>query len=127
MRLAMRRRFAFAVAVVIAIGPAARGADFAFYGRSGDAIEINLAALPGVAAGATFSGLNTSGMAGHTVLTSDALTAQPFASSGRWWVFPNPSLNTAPLGDINPSARGFQGVLSGSVLVNGLTKTFTVT
>jgi peptidoglycan hydrolase-like protein with peptidoglycan-binding domain len=106
---------------------AARAADFGFFGRSGDAIEINLPTLPGVAPGATFSGLNISGLAGHTVLTSDTLTGQSFASSGRFWVFPNPARNTPALGDVNAGARGFQGTLTGSLLVNGAPKNFSVT
>jgi peptidoglycan hydrolase-like protein with peptidoglycan-binding domain len=104
-----------------------RGADFAFYGRSGDAIELNFASLPGVAAGATFSGLNVSGFNGHTVLTSDDLTSQAFASAGRLWVFANPARNTAGLGDASPAIRGFQGTLSGSLAINGAVKTFSVT
>lgn len=101
--------------------------DFAFFGRSGDAIEINLAALPGIAAGSTFSGLDTSGFSGHTVLTSDALTGQAFSSTGRLWLFPNPARNTPALGDTNSSARGFQGILNGSLLVNGVQRSFRVT
>ena len=107
--------------------PIARAVDFGFFGRSGDAIEINLATLPGVAAGSTFANLDLAGFNGHTVLTSDLLASQPFASTGRFWVFPNPARNTAALGDVNASARGFQGTLAGSLLVNGETKTFNVT
>jgi hypothetical protein len=105
----------------------ALGADFNFFGRSGDAIEINLAALPGISPGSTFGGLSTSGFTGHTVLTSDALTGQAFATAGRLWVFANPARNTPALGDADPAARGFQGTLSGSLLVNGVEKTFSVT
>jgi len=105
----------------------ATAADFNFFGRSGDAIEINLGAIPGITPGSTFSALNISGFANHTVLTSDTLTAQPFSSSGRMWVFANPARDTAAEGDANTTARGFQGVLSGSVLVNGVSKTFSVT
>jgi peptidoglycan hydrolase-like protein with peptidoglycan-binding domain len=104
-----------------------RAADFNYFGRSGDAIEINLAALPGVGPGASFSGLNTTGFSGHTLLTSDALTAQSFATSGRLWVFANPARNTPALGDTDPTSRGFQGTLNGSLLVNGAEKTFSVT
>jgi hypothetical protein len=116
----------FAILAALA-APAVRAADFGFFGRSGDAIEINLAALPGVAAGSTFSSLDLAGFNGHTVLTSDLLASQPFESTGRFWVFPNPARNTAALGDVNASARGFQGPLAGSLLVNGETKTFNVT
>ena len=105
----------------------ARAADFGFFGRSGDAIEINLSTLPGVAPGSTFSGLNIAGFAGHALLTSDVLSGQPFETSGRMWAFANPARNTAALGDANASARGFQGTLSGSLLVNGEPKTFSVT
>lgn len=107
--------------------PAAQAADFGFFGRSGDAIEINLATLPGISTGSTFSALNLAGFNGHTVLTSDLLANQPFDSTGRFWIFPNPARNTAALGDVNASARGFQGTLSGSLLVNGVSKTFSVT
>jgi peptidoglycan hydrolase-like protein with peptidoglycan-binding domain len=108
--------------------PAAlQAADFGFFGRAGDGIEINLAALPGVAAGSTFSGLDLGGFSGHTVLTSDSLTAQAFSSSGRLWVFPNPARNTPASGDTDPLARGFQGTLSGSLLINGVQRTFSVT
>jgi peptidoglycan hydrolase-like protein with peptidoglycan-binding domain len=121
-------RITMAVTVLaLAAGSAAGAADFNFYGRSGDAIEINLSALPGVNPGSTFSGLNTSGFSGHTVLTSDMLTTQSFTSSGRLWVFANPAFNTPAAGDMDPDARGFQGVLSGSLLVNGAAKTFSVT
>ncbi|HEY2411847.1 MAG TPA: hypothetical protein VGI40_06380 [Pirellulaceae bacterium] len=102
-------------------------ADFNFFGRSGDAIDINLGAIPGIAAGSTFSSLNLAGFANHTVLTSDLLTAQPFASTGHLWVFANPARDTTAEGDTNTAARGFQGTLSGSVLVNGVSKTFSVT
>ncbi len=115
-------------AVVAAlIAPVAHAADFGFFGRSGDAIEINLAALPGVSGGSAFSNLNLAGFAGHSVLTSDLLANQPFESSGRFWVFPDPARNTSRLGDANGNARGFQGTLSGSLLVNGEPKTFSVT
>jgi peptidoglycan hydrolase-like protein with peptidoglycan-binding domain len=116
-----------AIALAALAASSASGADFGFFGRSGDAIEINMATLAGVAAGSTFSGLNLGGLAGHTVLTSDALVGQSFATSGRFWVIPNPARNTPGLGDVNASARGFQGVLSGSLLINGLPKTFSVT
>src|SRR6478735_2697754 len=89
-------------------------ADFNFFGRSGDAIEVNLGNIPGIAAGSTFSSLNTTGFANHTVLTSDLLTAQPFASTGHLWLFANPARDTAAEGDINTAARGFQGTLTGS-------------
>src|SRR5262245_56501579 len=127
----MKRSKLLAAAVCIAIVPwtarLALAADFNFYGRSGDAIEINLASIPGVAPSSTFSSLNIAGFANHTVLTSDTLTAQPFSSSGRLWVFANPARDTTAEGDTNTTARGFQGTLSGSVLVNGVTKTFSVT
>jgi hypothetical protein len=116
---------AFAI-MAQSIASFAMAADFNFYGRSGDAIEINFTAIPGVSAGATFSGLNTSGFSGHTVLTSDTLTGQTFASSGRLWVFANPARDTVAEGDANPAARGYEGSLSGSLLINGVTKTFSV-
>jgi peptidoglycan hydrolase-like protein with peptidoglycan-binding domain len=124
-------RVPLAIAVFIAasllFACAIPAADFNVFGRSGDAIEVNLGAIPGIGPGATFSSLNTTGFTNHTVLTSDLLTAQPFSTSGRLWVFANPARDTAAEGDINTAARGFQGTLSGSVLVNGVTKTFSVT
>lgn len=108
------------------IATSTRAADFNFFGRSGDAIEINLGAIPGAAAGSSFSNLNITGFANHTVLTSDTLTLQPFSSTGRLWVFPNPTLEGRGSGDTNAAARGFQGLLSGSVLVNGVSTTFSV-
>jgi hypothetical protein len=125
------RQFCTAAAAIVVLGQllpsAGIAAEFNFYGRSGDAIEINLAALPGIAAGATFGGLSLGGFAGHSVLLSDALLGQPFASAGRLWVFPNPARNTPATGDSNLAARGFQGTLNGSLLVNDETKTFSVT
>ncbi|HEY1068192.1 MAG TPA: peptidoglycan-binding domain-containing protein, partial [Pirellulales bacterium] len=123
----MPAKFHLLALVAALVTPAAHGADFGFFGRSGDAIEINLASLPGIAAGSTFSNLELAGFNGHTVLTRDLLANQPFDSTGRFWVFPNPARNTAALGDVNASARGFQGTLSGSLLVNGVSKTFSVT
>ena len=126
----MRRAFLTTIVITLLlreIGESAIAADFNFFGRSGDAIEINLGAIPGITAGSTFSSLNTTGFANHTVLTSDLLTAQPFSTSGRLWVFANPARDTTAEGDANTAARGFQGTLSGSVLVNGVSKTFSVT
>ncbi|MBL9163422.1 MAG: peptidoglycan-binding protein [Planctomycetaceae bacterium] len=120
------RPFVLLAALLATPAQAAHAADFGFFGRSGDAIEINFAALPGVAAGSAFSGLNLAGFTGHTVLASDLLANQPFESAGRFWVFPDPARNTRALGDSN-AARGFQGTLSGSLLVNGAAKTFSVT
>src|SRR3954447_13925786 len=111
----------------LAFAPRLPAADFNFFGRSGDAIELNLASIPGIAAGSTFSNLNLAGFSSHTVLTSDTLTAQPFSSSGRLWVFANPSMDTPRGSDLNPAARGFQGTLTGSLQVNGVAKTFSVT
>jgi peptidoglycan hydrolase-like protein with peptidoglycan-binding domain len=118
-----------AAIAVVALCSTARipAADFNFFGRSGDAIDINLGAIPGITAGSTFSSLNIAGFANHTVLTSDVLTAQPFTNTGHLWIFANPARDTAAEGDVNTAARGFQGILSGSVLVNGVSKTFSVT
>jgi hypothetical protein len=128
---AMKQSKLLAVAISIAIqlwtARLVPAADFNFFGRSGDAIEVNLASIPGVAPGSTFSSLNTTGFANHTVLTSDTLTAQPFSSSGRLWVFANPARDTTAEGDVNIAARGFQGTLSGSVQVNGISKIFSIT
>jgi hypothetical protein len=115
------------IALVLSAASLARAVDFGFFGRSGDAIEINLAGLPGVSPGSSFAALDLSGFAGHTVLTSDQLTSQSFADSGRFWVFPNPARNTPALGDANSRAPGFQGVLSGSLAINGEPRSFSVT
>src|SRR3954452_7136961 len=120
MKFAMRKILLVAATIVCLavfghnVAPAA---DFNFFGRSGDAIEVNLGSIPGIDPGSSFSSLNLTGFANHTVLTSDTLNAQPFASSGRLWVFANPARDTAGEGDVNTAARGFQGTLSGSVLV----------
>ncbi|MGL4513804.1 MAG: hypothetical protein ACRCT8_11995 [Lacipirellulaceae bacterium] len=122
-----QRPFLAAVAsLLITCATLAGAADFDLYGRSGDAIAIDLASLPGIAPGSTFGSpaLTTTG---HSLLTSDTLGGEAFASSGRLWVFPNPARNTAALGDANAAARGFQGVLAGSVLVNGAATSFAVT
>ncbi|QEG37603.1 peptidoglycan-binding domain-containing protein [Bythopirellula goksoeyrii] len=100
--------------------------DFEFYGRTGNGIELDFSSRLGVPGGASFSGLSLSGFGGHTVLTSSDLNQGNFASDGQLWVFANPARNTPGLGDTNPAARGFQGALTGSVLVNGEQKTFSV-
>jgi hypothetical protein len=60
-----KRLFITFAAVLVCLGTALPliAADFNLFGRSGDAIEINLASLPGVSARSTFSGFNTSGLA----------------------------------------------------------------
>lgn len=118
----MPNRFLLATVIALTTGFTGQAADFDFYGRSGDAIELDFGSLPGVPQGATFSGLNTGGFFTHTVQTSDALDQGNFASDGRLWVSANP--NT--FGDTS-AVRGFQGTLAGSVLVNGESKTFSVT
>lgn len=109
--------------LVTAVAGTSRAADFDFYGRSGDAIELDFGSLPGVPENTAFSGLNIGGFFTHTVQTSDALEQGNFASDGRLWVFANPKT----FGDTDAAARGFQGTLAGSVLVNGESKTFSVT
>ncbi|TWT46733.1 peptidoglycan-binding domain-containing protein [Botrimarina hoheduenensis] len=105
----------------------AGAADFEFYGRSGDAIELNFGALPGTPTGASYSTLTLGGsFTGHTTLTSTDLQQGAFASDGRLWVFADPARNTAPLGDTDPASRGFQGRLEGSLNVNGVPMTFAV-
>ena len=114
----------FAIAVLIPTCCVA--ATHEFYGRSGNAIEVDFGALPGVPAGASFTGLTLTGFGGHTVLTSSDLGQGTFSSDGRLWVFPNPARDTAGEGDVDPEARGFQGRLEGSFLVNGQEKAFAV-
>ena len=128
-KLSMQIRRWLMIAVWFAAAAACvsgRAADFDFYGRSGDAIALDFSQLPGVGAGATFGSLDLVGFGGHTVLTSDTLGGGEFTNSGKLWVFPNPARDIAALGDINPDARGFQGTLSGSVLVDGESRSFSV-
>ncbi len=115
-----------AVALVLVVCQLTRSAEFTFFGRSGDAIEVNFGALPGVAPGAVFGALNWLD-SGHTLLTSDVVTSQPFASSGRFWVFPDPARNSPALGDTDAASHGFQGTLAGSLAINGITTPFSVT
>lgn len=117
-----------AVVLVLVSAVGAKAADYEFYGRSGDLIEIDLGSLPGVLAGASFSGLSVGGFGSfHSGLTSSDLSQGTFSSDGRFWVLPNPSADTPGLGDVDPEARGFQGVIAGSVQVNGVLKSFEVT
>ncbi len=96
-----------------------QGGPHEFYGRSGNAIELDFGGLPAVSPGASFSGLSLDGFNGHTVLTSSDLSQGSFSTDGRLWVFPNPARDSPQLGDTDPDARGFQGRLQGSVLVDG--------
>lgn len=115
------------LAVIAAPSVPANAADFEFFGRSGNGIEVDFGALPGVSSGASFSNLTLGGFTGHTVLDSDQLGQGSFSSEGRLWVFADPSRNTAALGDLAPDERGFQGRLEGSVSIDGQPKTFAVT
>ncbi len=114
-----------ALSICLLAGPSF-GAGFTFYGRSGDGIEIDFGSLPGVSNGASFSGLSLTGFNGHTVLSSSTLDQGNFASDGRLWVFANPALDTPGQGDTDAAARGFQGRLAGSLLINGQPRTFDV-
>ena len=122
----MRRTDCLLALAVACLPCGAQAADFDFYGRSGDAIELDFGSLPGVPAGASFSGLNLGGFSTHVVRTSSQLSQGNFTTDGRLWVMPNPTQDTLGAGDINPNARGFQGRLEGSLLVNGVAKTFSV-
>lgn len=119
--------FKFACLAIALFGNNQTQAAHEFYGRSGNAIELDFSRIPGVSPNASFSGLALSGFAGHTVLTSSDLNQGNFASDGRLWVFPNPARSTPQLGDTNPEGRGFQGVLLGSVLADGQPLEFSVT
>lgn len=92
---------------------------YEFFGRSGNAIEVNFSKLPSTPAGAMFSDLDLSGFNGHTVLTSSDLGLGDFATDGRLWLFPNPARDRPELGDVDPEARGYQGTLEGTVLLGG--------
>lgn len=117
-----------AVVMVLVSAVGASAADYEFYGRSGDLIEIDLGSLPGVPAGAAFSNLSVGGFGNpHTGLTSSDLSQGTFSSNGRFWVLPNPTADTPGEGDTDPVARGFQGVIQGEVRVDGVLKSFEVT
>lgn len=120
-------RLLVAFFLLVATVSAVHAADFEFYGRSGDGIELDFGSLPGVPAGASFANLSIGGFFGHSVQTSTALGQGSFASDGRLWVFPNPAIDSASEGDTAPDVRGFQGRLEGSVRVNGVEKSFSVT
>ncbi len=125
----MRHTYAFyiLIAAVALLDMPCQAVDFDFYGRTGNGIEVDFSSRPGVPAGATFSGLSLSGFGSHTVLTSSNLNQGNFLNDGRLWVFADPARNTPALGDVDPAARGFQGTLQGSILINGQQKTFAVT
>lgn len=113
------------LAVVLAIPATACGADFYFAGRSGDAIEIDFTTKDSVSPGAVFSSLTPPNR--HTSLTTDTLTGQSFSSTGKFWFFPNNLLaDSSRGGDQNPDARGFQGTVTGSVLIDGVPKTYEI-
>jgi hypothetical protein len=81
-----------AIAIAMLTGFSAQGADFSYFGRSGDAIEVNFAGLPGVPAGATYSDLSlNAGFTSHTLLGS-TLTGIPFSTAGRFWTYANPTV-----------------------------------
>ena len=123
----MSRLKTFSVLALLGWIPSlALAADFEFYGRSGNSIALDFGAIPGVSPAANFSGLSLAGFAGHDVLTSSDLDQGNFSSDGRLWVFANPARDTPPLGDTSPDARGFQGRLEGSILIDGQPKTFAV-
>src|SRR4051812_11772221 len=102
----------FAAVLILALHATAPAADFNFFGRTGDAIDLNFGSLPGVT-GSTFSGLSTSGSSA-TFLTSDTLTVQSFTTTGHVWAFPSPIGGRAS-SDTNGNAQGFQGTLTGSL------------
>ncbi len=113
------------LAAVLGLPAVASGADFYFAGRSGDAIEIDFTTKSSVPSGAVFSSLSSP--LRHTTLTSDTLTGESFSSSGKFWFFPNNELaNSSRGGDQNPDARGYQGTVTGSLLINGVPKTYEI-
>ncbi len=101
-------------------------AEFDFYGRSGNAIEVDFSKLPGVSASASFTDISLSGFAGHTVLTSSDLAVGDFNDDGRLWLFANPARDTPALGDLDAAARGFQGSLEGAIKIDGQLRDFAV-
>ncbi|MEM1446275.1 MAG: hypothetical protein AAGF84_09485 [Planctomycetota bacterium] len=110
-------------AAALTLPASAYSADFTFFGRSGDGIELDFSAQPGVDALASFSNVRLNTVGRHTTLTSDTLTSAAFASSGQAWVFPDPDPSASR--DPNP-APGYQGSINGTVEINGQTKTFEV-
>lgn len=116
-----------AAATLLHAAPA-RAADHAFFGRSGDAVPLDFSRLPGVAPGAAFSNLSLAGFSTHTILTTDDLFGTSFAQTGRFYAFADHQKTPGTIGgDRDPDAPGFQGVVGGSVDIDGLTRTFTLT
>ena len=84
------RRFVSVVVVVLVSAAGAVAADYEFYGRSGDLIEIDLGSLPGVPAGATFSNLAVGGSVAaiewfsHSCRVSYTLSWVPNGTLSSW-------------------------------------------
>ena len=96
--------------------------DADFYGRTGDLISIDLAAAFG--GGSSFTNLTFNGVPGFDTASTSQLTGSSFSSTGKFFVMPSNVGGT--YNDVS-SAKGFQGVLAGSVKVDGVTKTFELT
>ncbi|WP_432797708.1 peptidoglycan-binding protein [Poriferisphaera sp. WC338] len=96
--------------------------DLDFFGRTGDVILVDLGAATG---GASFTGLDFGGISGASIASTNAFDGQPFSDTGRFYIIPDTINGTG--GDTNANSIGFQGVLSGSVKIDGVDQTFEIT
>ncbi|QQE12909.1 peptidoglycan-binding protein [Planctomycetota bacterium] len=96
--------------------------DADFYGRTGDVMAINLAAVFG---GSSFSGLTFNGAGGFDVPSTTNWTGNSFSSTGQFFLIPD--VDGGSSNDLNINAKGFQGTLQGNVTVDGVLKSFEVT
>ncbi|MEM7576164.1 MAG: peptidoglycan-binding protein [Planctomycetota bacterium] len=120
--------FAVALTALAIPAPLVIAADFTFFGRSGDAIELDFASQPGVTAGSSFTGfqINPAGFASNTALTADQLGGSAFSAAGQAYLFADPDPFPQFTPDLDADERGYQGTVTGSVQINGQTKTFAV-
>ncbi|MEM7625113.1 MAG: peptidoglycan-binding domain-containing protein [Planctomycetota bacterium] len=82
--------------------------------------------------GASFSGLQISGLTTHAALTSDNLLGTPFSQTGQLYFFADNNRDATrstgrPTGDTDPLSPGFQGTLNGQVTIDGVVRTFQIT
>ncbi|QDU34844.1 hypothetical protein KS4_29200 [Poriferisphaera corsica] len=97
--------------------------DADFYGRTGDVIAIDLAAAFG--SGSNFTGLTFNNAPGFDVPSTTNWTGASFTNTGKFFIVPDAVGTTS--NDLNLNAKGFQGTLTGNVLVDGVQKSFEVT
>ncbi|MEM7680354.1 MAG: PEP-CTERM sorting domain-containing protein [Planctomycetota bacterium] len=97
---------------------------FEFFGRTGDVIAVDLRTANG-GVGSNFTGLNFDGLSGARVPSTTDWTGQSFASSGVFFLAPSIANNES--GDASADDDGFQGVITGSVLVDGVETPLSIT